>query len=109
MNVDSQWLIRCYEDVNAQIKFMPINQKRVRDVLADNASFVNIDIVNVVHKVNSFTLTRIGRFKNPHVFLGLVLLQLLVVVIKITKLFGKNVSVWSQVKCRLAVLFLHSD
>jgi hypothetical protein len=54
-------------------------------------------------------LLRIGWFQDPHVFLRLVLLQLLVVIVKITKLFGKNISVWGQVECRLAILFLHSD
>jgi hypothetical protein len=88
---------------------MPINQQRIRDVLADNTCVVNVYIVNVINEVNAFTLTRIGRFKDPHVFLGLVLLQLLVVVIKISKLFGKNIGVWGQVECRLAIFFLHSD
>ena len=56
MNVHSQRLIACNTDVDTQVKLMSIYQQRVSNVLADDRSLINIDIVNVIYQVNSFAL-----------------------------------------------------
>lgn len=66
---------------------MPINEQRISDILADNRSFFDIYIVNVVNQVYAFALTTISRFDNPHIFLAFVLLELLVVIIEVSKFF----------------------
>ena len=88
---------------------MTVNQQWVGNVLADDTSFIDIDIVNIIDKIDTSSLARICRFHDPDILLALVLLEFLVVIVKVTKLIGKNVGVWRKIKCTLAKSFLHSD
>ena len=72
---------------------MTVNQQWVGNVLADDASFIDIDIVNVIDKVDTSSLAGVCWFHDPDIFLALVLLEFLVVIVKVTKLIGKNVGV----------------
>jgi len=85
-----------------------VNQKWVRDVLANHRCLLNINIIYIVDDVNSFALALIGRFDDPYVFLTLRLLQFLVMIVKVAEFFRQNVRVWNQIKLRFAVLILHS-
>ena len=94
MDIDSQRFVTCDQNVDSQIEFVPINQQGVSDVLADDRGFIHIDVINIINDVNTFTLARIRRFNDPDIFLALMLLQLLVMIVEISELFRKNVSVW---------------
>ena len=87
---------------------MAVDQQRIRDVLADDAGFVDIDIVDIIYQVYAFTLTGICWLYNPNVLFAFVLLQLLVVVVKVTELIGQDVSIRNKVKRSLSKAFLHS-
>jgi hypothetical protein len=87
---------------------MSINQQRICNVLTNNRRFVNIHIINVVYYVNTFALTTVCRLNNPHVLFALVLLQFLVVIVEIPKLFWQNVSVRGQIKSLFSKFFLHT-
>lgn len=88
---------------------MSVYEKRVGDVLANDTCLVNVHVVDVINEVNTATLAGVGWLDNPHVLLAFVLLQLLVVVVEVTKLIGQDVSVRRKVKTALAESFLHSD
>ena len=87
---------------------MTVNQQWVGNVLADNTSFINIDIVDVIDQVDTSSLARVCRFHDPNIFLAFVLLEFLVVIVKVTKLIGKNVGIWREIKCTFAEALLHS-
>jgi hypothetical protein len=87
---------------------MAINQKWVRDVLADHRRLIHINVIYIVNDVNALTLAIVGRFDDPNVFLTLRLLQFLVMIVKVTKFFRQNVRIWHQIKLRFAILILHS-
>lgn len=88
---------------------MPVDQQRIRDVLADHAGFVHVHIVDVVDDVDAAALARVGWLDDPNILLRLVLLQLLVVVVEITEFLRENVGVGSKVERGFSELFLHSD
>ena len=73
---------------------MTVNQQWIGNVLADDTSFIDIDIVNIINKVDTSSLARVCRFHDPDIFLALVLFQLLIVVVEVTKLIRKDVCVW---------------
>ena len=87
---------------------MAINKQRVSDVFTYNRSLVYIHIVYIVNQVNAFTLTAVGRLDNPDVLLAFMLLQFLVVVVEISKLIRKNISVRCEIECLSSKLLLHS-
>lgn len=87
---------------------MSVDQERVGDVLADHAGFVHIHVVDIVYQVDSFALTGVCRLDNPNVFLALVLLQLLIVIVKVTELIGQDVRVWYKIKWLFAEALLHA-
>lgn len=87
---------------------MPIDQQWVRNILRNDGCLVHVDIVDVVNQIDAPALAIVSRLDDPDVLLALVLLELLVVIIKIAELFGKDVSVRGQVKSRLTELLLHT-
>ena len=108
VNVYAQWLVAGYADVKAQIKLVSVDQQRVSDILRNDACLVDVDVVDVIYKVDAAALAGVCRFDDPNVFLAFVLLQLLVVVIKVSELVGENVCVWHEVECTFAVALLHA-
>ena len=65
---------------------MTIDKKGISNIARDNRSVINIDIVNIIYNVYTFTLTRVCRFNDPYVFLRVMLLKFLIVSIKVAKL-----------------------
>ena len=88
---------------------MPVDKEWVGDVLADDAGFVNVDVIDIIYQVNSSALTSIGWFDNPDIFLRFMLFELLVMVVEVTELVWEDVCVWDEVKGALAEAFLHAD
>lgn len=86
---------------------MSIYEEWISYVLTYHRSFINIDIIDVINKVYAFALATVCRFNDPDIFLAFVLFQLLVVVVKVSKLFRQNISVRSQIKSRFTELLLH--
>ena len=109
VDVDFHRFVTGNEHIDAQIELVTVNQQWVSNVLADDTSLIDIDIVDIINKVNSSSLTRVCRFHDPDIFLAFVLLEFLVVIVKVTKLIGKNVGVWRKIKCTFAEALLHSD
>ena len=62
-------LKRCHEDIDAEVKFVPIEEKRVRDVaLYDNALTV-ANVADIAHEANSATPAQPHRLHYPNIFL----------------------------------------
>jgi hypothetical protein len=85
-----------------------VDEEWVRDILADHACLVHIHVIDVVHEIDAFALARVCWLDDPNVLLAFVLLELLVMIVEITELIRKNVSVRNKIKCALAVPFLHA-
>ena len=66
-------------------------------------------IVYVINNIDTTALAGICRLYNPHIFLTLMLLQLLVVVVKITKFVRQDVGVRAEIESILAESFLKPD
>jgi hypothetical protein len=109
MNIDSQRFVASYAHIDTQVEFVAINKQWVRYILADNRCLVDINVVYIVHKIDSLTLTAVGRLNDPNILLAFMLFKLLVMVVKVTELIGQNVSVRSKVKSLSTEFFLHSD
>ena len=56
MNVDSQRFVRSDTNIDSEIKFVAINQERIRNILADNRGFVHIHIVNIINEIDTLSL-----------------------------------------------------
>lgn len=87
---------------------MAIDQERIGDVFGDDTSFVHIHIVDVVHDIDAATLASICWLDDPHIFLAFMLFQLLVMIVKVAELVGKNVRVWAKVEGRFAKALLQT-
>ena len=81
---------------------MAVDKQRVRDVLRDDTSLVYVDIVDVITDIDTTALAGIGWLDNPHIFLALMLFQLLIMVIEVSKLIWQDVGVWCKIECILA-------
>ena len=109
VHINTQRLIAGDNDIDAQVELVTVNKQGIGDVLGDYASFIDVHIIDVVDDVDAASLARIGGFHNPHILLRFVLLQLLIVVVKVTELVWQDVGVGAEVKCRLAEALLESD
>ena len=109
MDVYSQRLVASYAHIDAQVKFVAINEQWVRDVLANYWCLVNVYIVYVVYEIDSLALTAVSRLYDPDILLAFVLFQLLIMIVKVTELIGQNVCVRRKVKSMSTKLFLHSN
>ncbi len=108
INVDSKRLITGDHYIDSQVKFVTIDQQWVGNVFGDNTCFIDIDIVDIIDDINAASLTSIGWFHDPHIFLAFMLLQFLVVIIKVAKLVGQDVCVRAEVKGRFAEALLQT-
>lgn len=88
---------------------MSVYQKWVCNVLANYTCLVHINVINVINQINAFALTRVSRFYDPNVFLGLMLFQFLVMVIKVAKLVWKYVGVRDEVESCFTEFLLHAN
>ena len=67
MNVNSEWLIARYANINPEVEFVTIYEQWIGDILGDDRCFFNVDVVDVVYKVDAFSLAGIGWFQDPDV------------------------------------------
>ena len=87
---------------------MAVDKQRVCDVLRDDTGLVYVDIVDVITDIDTTALAGIGWLDNPHIFLALMLFQLLIMVIEVSKLIWQDVGVWAEVKRSLSEPFLQA-
>ena len=109
IHVDFHWFVRGYQHIDAQVKFVPVDQQRIRNIFANDTCFVHIDVVDVVNNVDTAPLTSIGWLNNPHILFAFMLLQLLVVVVKVAELVWQNVGVRRKVEGLLSEALLHAN
>lgn len=88
---------------------MSVNEEWICDVSRNDRSIIDIDIVDIVHDVDTFTLAGISRLDDPYILLRIMLLQLLVMSIKVAEFIWKNVGIRYEVEVAFTELFLHSD
>jgi hypothetical protein len=67
--VDSQWFIACYQDVDTKIELVAVDKKWVGDIPRDHRGIIDIDIVDVVNNVDTFTLAGVRRLDDPNILL----------------------------------------
>ena len=92
-DVNFHGFVAGHQHVDTQIELVAVDQQRVGDVLADDTRLVHVHIVDVIDEVDTAALARIGRLHNPDILFGLVLFQFLIMVVKVTELIRKDVSV----------------
>lgn len=107
-HIYSHRLITCNEHIDSQIELMTIDQQWISNISTDNASFININIINIINNINTFSLRRIGWLHYPNILLWIMLLQLLIMSIEISELIWKDISIRYEVEVLLSKLFLHS-
>ena len=73
-DVDFQRLVAGDYYVDSQIEFVSIDQKWIRNVLANNTCLVHIDVIDVINQIDALALTRVSWFDDPNILLGLMLL-----------------------------------
>ena len=88
---------------------MPIYQQGIGDIPRDDTSLIDIDIVYVIDDVDSFSLGSISWLDDPNVLLMIVLLELLVVSVEVSKFIRKDIRIRDEVEILLSILFLHSN
>ena len=108
IDVDLHRFVTGNEHVDSKIELVTVNQQWVGDVLADNTCLVDIHVVDVIHKIDTPALAGVCRLHDPDIFLALVLFQLLIVVVEVTKLIRKDVCVRREVEGTLAKPLLHA-
>jgi hypothetical protein len=86
---------------------MAIDKKGVGDIPWYDWSIINIHVIDIIHYVNPFALTRIRWFDYPHIFLRVMLLQFLIMRIKIAELIRQYVCIRYKIKWRLSEFLLH--
>ena len=47
MNVNSEWLIARYANINPEVEFVTIYEQWIGDILGDDRCFFNVDVVDV--------------------------------------------------------------
>jgi hypothetical protein len=87
-HIDTQGLVACDTDIDSKIELMTVNQERIGDILGNNTGFVDVDVVYVIYNLDTTTLTPTGGLENPNIFLWFVLLELLIVIVKISEFIG---------------------
>jgi len=70
VDINSKRFIASDDNVNSQIKFVPIYKEWVRNITTDYAQFVYVYIVNVVNDMDTSALTRIRRLHDPNISSG---------------------------------------
>ena len=84
--VNAQRLVARDHDIDAQIKFVTVDQQRISDVARDDARFVDIELVEGLDDVDSTATRGVCGLHNPNVALRLSLPQLLVVRMEVVEL-----------------------
>lgn len=108
-HVNAQRLVASDAHIQPQVELMTVDEERVCNVLRNNRSFVNIYVVDIIHQVNTFALTGVCGLDDPDILLAFMLLQLLVVIVKVTELVGQNVGVRHKVEGAFSVPLLHAN
>ena len=88
---------------------MAIDQQWIGDIPRYYGQFIYIDIVYVIDQRDASALSCVGWLHDPNIFLAIVLLQLLIMLIKLTELIWQDVGVRYKVKMLFAESLLHSD
>lgn len=95
MHINSKWFIRSDANIYTQIKLVSVDQKRVCHVFAYDRRLFNVNVINIIDEIYTFSLATICWFYDPNVFFAFMLLQFLIVVVEVTELVWKNVSIRS--------------
>lgn len=74
VDVDSQRFVAGHNDIDSEIKFVPIDEEWVCNISGDNRKFIYIQVVYIVYDVDSFTLTGVTWLYNPNIPSGIRLL-----------------------------------
>ncbi len=108
-HIDPQRFVAGNEYVYSEVKFVSVNQQRVRNISRYDAQLINVHLVDIVDDMDALALTRVSRFDYPHVFLTLAtLLESLEMRVEIAEFIRNNISIRGEVKRLAAVTFLHA-
>lgn len=88
---------------------MAIDQQWIGDIPRYYGQFIYIDIVYVIDQRDASALSCVGWLYDPNILLAIVLLQLLIMLVKLTELIWQDVGVRYKVKMLFAKSLLHSD
>lgn len=88
---------------------MPVDQQRVGNIARNDREFIHIHIVYVINQLDTSPLSRISWLHDPNVLLAIMLLQLLVMLVKLTELIRQDIGIRYKVKVLFTKSLLHSD
>jgi hypothetical protein len=74
MHIHSQRLVRSDTNIDSEVKLVPVYQKWICYVFANYRCFFNVNVIDVIDKINTFTLATVRWFDDPDVFLAFMLL-----------------------------------
>jgi hypothetical protein len=86
-----------------------VNQQRVCHVPRYDRGVINIHIVDIVYNINALALRRICGLHDPHIFLGVMLLQFLIMSVEVAELIRQDIGIRDEIKVALAKFLLHAD
>ena len=95
------------QDIYSEVELESINEKRVGNVLADDALLVDGYLRYVIDDVDALALRGILRLDDPLVVLDLLRLQLMKVRVEVSEFIRKYVGVGNDVEFILTELVLH--
>jgi hypothetical protein len=55
-DIDTERLVTSDTNINTKIEFMAVNQKRIGDIFGDNTGFIDVNVINIVHNLDSSSL-----------------------------------------------------
>lgn len=87
---------------------MAVDQQWIGHVTGNDRELVNINIIDIINQLDTTTLGRVSWLNDPNVLLAIMLFELLVVLIELTKLVRKDVGIRNEVEVLLSKPFLHS-
>ena len=86
---------------------MSIDQKWIGNISGNYRELINIYVVDIINKSNSSALSSICWLDNPDILLAIMLLQLLIMLIKFSKLVWQNIGIWHEIEMLFSKPFLH--
>ena len=66
-NIDSKWIVTCYNNIDSQIKFKTINQVGIINIPWNNMLIINFKLRNVINEINSSSSWQTIRLNNPQI------------------------------------------
>ena len=107
IDIDSERLVAGYDYIDAQVKFMAVDQEGIRDIAANDGGFIDVELVKRLNDVNAAALRGVRWLDDPDVALRFGLSQFLIVGVEVMKLLREDVGIGDEIKLGTPETLLH--